>query len=500
MWYDDIIYKDSATASRWNQEIDEWRNKYLGHHVKQTINKLTIEDYDKLYAEAIRNGAVDVPVGRDDVCIAMGGSTEEFQKTLFQSSDGNLNFIASCKCGQYRGNFYIGQICPHCKTEVRTAFADEINSHAWVTIPDSLPPFLHPAAYRILDKWIGAAKRKSKSSILDAIMDVGVDLPEPYLSAFGRGGMWYFYDNFRDIINFIAAQHKGVRAKDNVDIERFLKTYGAPTDADHPYGRLFTRHIPILDQSLHILTHSGTMTYDDESSKYILKVCVELSNTIYTQRHQPARNRHYLEQHVFGTYKSWIDYTNEIIKGKIQGKRGFIRKNILGARVHASARGVIAPITHTHMADEVELPWRMIVGLFKLEIINRLNKKFGLDNNTALDYWTQAQVGWNPDEPDPIIRKRVGDKVSAVLECVKELHRECPFKGFPIILGRNPTLRHGAIQLFFTKHFKTDPTDDTIGMSPYAISAPNADQSVFHGSFIIHYCFRHILPRCMSPI
>ena len=42
-------------------------------------------------------------------------------------------------------------------------------------------------------------------------------------------------------------------------------------------------------------------------------------------------------------------------------------------------------------------------------------------------------------------------------------------------MGRNPTLRHCAIQLFFCRHYKTDQTDDTIGMTPRAIKAPNAD-------------------------
>ena len=31
-----------------------------------------------------------------------------------------------------------------------------------------------------------------------------------------------------------------------------------------------------------------------------------------------------------------------------------------------------------------------------------------------------------------------------------------------------------AVQLFFAVHVKTDPNDDTIGLTPYSISAPNA--------------------------
>lgn len=432
--YQEIFFKDKATAEEFMPRIMEWRDKYLGKKVVQTVNMLPIIDYDSLYEQNRKTNAVDVPVGRDDVCIAMGGSDDEIKKILFQSSDGNLNFIASCKCGQYRGNFYIGQTCPKCKTVVRTAFAGELNIHSWITVPDFLPPFLHPAAYRILDKWIGAAKRKV--SILDSILNVGADLPEPYASAFGRGGMWYFYENFDDIIRFIAAQKRGVKNRNNEEIFEFLRTYGSPTDPQHPHGRLFCRHIPILNQSLHILTHSGSMTYNDDSSDYILKTCIELSNTIYTIRHQPATNKYRIEQRIFDTYKSWIDYSNSVINDKIEGKTGFIRKYILGARLHASARGVIVPITRTHMADEVELPWRMVVGLFKLEILNRMIKKYGFDSNTALDYWTQSQVGLCKDETDPAVIKRVTDKINTVKECLAELHQECPWKGFPIIMGK----------------------------------------------------------------
>jgi hypothetical protein len=41
-------------------------------------------------------------------------------------------------------------------------------------------------------------------------------------------------------------------------------------------------------------------------------------------------------------------------------------------------------------------------------------------------------------------------------------------------MGRNPTLRLGAVQLFLAK-FKTNIYDDTVGMSPFSLSAPNAD-------------------------
>ena len=441
--YQEIFFRDPATAKEFMPKIMAWREQYLGHQTVQTVNSLPLIDYDKLYEENRQSGAVDVPVGRDDIGVAMGGSIDEIKKTLFQSSDGNLNFIASCKCGQYKGNFYIGQICPKCKTEVRTAFADEINIHSWISIPENLPPFLHPAAYRILDNWIGAAKRRI--SLLDSILDVNTDLPEPYAHVFGRGGMQFFYDNFDDIIKFIASQKRGIKGKNNAEIFEFLEKYGKPTDAAHPHGMLFTRHIPILNQSLHILTHSGSITFNDTSSTYILQTCLEMHNLIQQMKHHPSLSNNMKEQHIYATYKSWMQYSDSIITDKIEGKCGFIRKYILGPRFHESARGVIVPITRTHMADELELPWRMVVGLFKLEIINRMIKKYGFDSNTALDYWTQSQVGLNPEETDPVVIQRVTNKISTVHECLNELQAECPWKGFPIIMGRNPWPKCGSI-------------------------------------------------------
>ena len=463
MWYD-CIFKDQQTADLWNPRIQAFRDKYYGKEVVQVVNKLDLIDFDRLYEENKLQGAVLVPCGHDDETVAVGGSVNIIKKILFQSSDGNLNFIASCNCGHLRGNYNIGQTCPICKTKVQTVFADKINIHAWLEIPESLPGFLHPAAYRVLDKWMGTVKRRA--SLLDTLLNAELPLPPEYQGKLGQG-MWYFERNFDDIIRFIMSTKRGAaKAKDNAEIAAYIEANR---------NILFVRHIPILDQSLHILTHSGSMTYNDTASDYILKTCVELGNTVYQQRHQPAMNMKLREQHVYSTYKSWFEYTESIIKDKLIEKTGFIRKFIHGSRCHHTARAVIVPITSRHMGDEVELPWRMIVGLMKLEIINRLKLKYGLDPNTAILYWQQAQTGYDEEGPLTQSKELVMRIIADVKQCLEELLAESPFKGFPILMGRNPTLRHGALQLFFAKHNKTDMSDDTVGMSPMSISAPNAD-------------------------
>ena len=462
-WYEPLIFKDEQTANHWVPLLKAWRSQYLGTKVTQVVNKFEVLDFDKLFEESRAKGAMLLPCGADNDSVAMGGSVDDIIERIFMSSDGGINFVASCDCGHLKGNPNIGLTCPICKSKVHTLFADEIAIRAWLEIPEPFPPFLQPVVYRVLDKWIGAAKRKV--SILDSILNIDADVPPPLNNMFTRGGMTFFYKNFWDIINYIASKHKGQKAAGDADIFRFLERYK---------DRLFTRHIPILNQSLHVITTSGSMRYDDTSSGHILQTCLEIHDMIQQHLHHPVKSESTREQRAFTAFKSWMNYTDSIIKDKIQGKKGFARKNILGARVHCSGRGVIVPITKPHMADELELPWKMAVGMYKLEILNLLHKKFGLNHPTAMAYWTQALIPPSEDEKDESVKQETLNMTHMVQLCLQDLLDQCPYKGLPVTMGRNPTLRLGAVQLFLAK-FKTNIYDDTVGMSPFSLSAPNAD-------------------------
>ena len=460
-WYESI-FKSKEVAEKWIPILEQARDQYYGHRVVQTVSSLPLLNFDKKFEENQAIGAKLVPIGHD----SDGDDVDEMKKILFQDSDGSLTFVAQCKCGYLRGNYHLGDMCPKCHTKVETSFSNEINIKAWIELPDALPPFMHPVVYRVLSNWMG--KVKGKAELIDTIMNINADLNEDLQRAGIGQGMWYFSqpENFWHIIEYIASTHKGQKAASNEIVFKFLEKYK---------DCIWVRHVPILNQSLHILTHSGTMTYNDKSSEYIFEACVKLNEVVKQIRHQPKLNRNYADQQIYDVYKSWVEYTNSIIKDKIISKSGFVRKNILGTRLHWTARGVIVPITSRHWADEIELPWRIIVGLYKLEIINKLKLNYGFDVNTAIRYWQQAQTGIKEDMTEGREKEHVLECIHYVKTCLDQLLAECPFKGFPIIMGRNPTLRQGALQLFFCRHYKTDQTDDTVGMSPFAITAPNAD-------------------------
>ena len=60
---------------------------------------------------------------------------------------------------------------------------------------------------------------------------------------------------------------------------------------------------------------------------------------------------------------------------------------------------------------------------------------------------------------------------------VQELIDETPDKGIYVLLNRNPTLLSGSIIRLKITKFKTNPSDNTIGLSILAVKSLNCDQS-----------------------
>ena len=406
-----FIYKSEELARKWIPIIEAARKKNTPKGgYKQSVSKLMLMDYDQIFA--LEPEPQIIPAGfenseGDEITL------DDIKKQMFQMSNGDLNFVAQCECGALRGNYHLNSTCPKCGTKVRSAFADEVDFGGWLEIPNEPPPFLHPVVYRSLKKWMGKLF-KQNIYLIDAILNPEIDLPEEYSGVLGRGmGYLATGTNLIDTINYVANVKKGQKTEDYKKILEMIEEY--------KYC-LFVRHIPILNQSLHVMTQTGTMTYNDESSEFIFSTYLELSATIYAQRHRPDIKPEYLQLRVWNIYSSWMQYVDSIIDPKISGKTGFIRKNMLGARMHASARAVIAPITRNHEADEIEIPWRMICGVMKMEILNILENRYGKDINEAITMWCNSLVTYD----------------SVIDSCLRTLHEECPFKGFPFLMGRNP--------------------------------------------------------------
>ena len=410
------------------------------------LKLLPLLDFDALFLSD--PDSTVVPCGADSLISTK--QAEEFMSSLFKEDNGDLNFVSSCSCGALSSNALEGKICSKCKTEVTSSFAGKLKFKAWLEIPEFMPPIPHPVIYRVFKKWMGPYKGRA---VLDILLDATVELPDPMKALGIETGLHSFYDNFDKIVQFMLTEYKplttpaGKRRSKNI-----------PEMVSMYRKQCFVRYIPVLNQALHLINRSGSMTFTDIPSTHIIKTMVEISNSTYTQSHTP-RPHLYLEQHMHSMYYSYLEYVSSVMTTKLIKKPGFIRKCVLGSRCHFSFRGVIVPIPEDHRLDELYIPWRVGVSSLKLEIINLLINRYKITPKAAMDKVYRAHNNYDADIDD----------------IMKVLIEECPYPGLPTLFGRNPTLNHGSIQLFYVTKIKSCVHDNTISMSPLVLSAPNAD-------------------------
>ena len=407
------------------------------------LASLELVDYDNLFYND--PDAYVVQYANDSVLVK--DQMSKNKQLFFQDGTKDLTNIASCECGHISGNYMIGSTCPYCKTKVKTNFAEELKFRRWLEIPDFLPPVLHPGAYRVLEAWLGP-----KSGILTGLLDTNQKLPAEFQGVFGQG-FEYFYNNFDNIINYFCTQCRKFTSPANRDKTKSVLMFIAKYRS-----RMFIRHIPALNSSLHLSTQSGTIMYSDDVVSYIIQAKLGLCHLVYVY-FNGTYNKSYINERMFAIYNSFLDYTAAILNKKLLKKPGFIRKQLLGARLFCSARAVIVPIADIHNFDEIYIPWNMAVRELELEIINVLMNRRHMTGPQAEDMYCKALAQYVPD----------------IYDIICTLIEECPYKGLPVLMGRNPSLRIGAIFLLFATKVKQEYEDSTVSISALASAAPNYD-------------------------
>lgn len=370
--------------------------------------QLRMIDYDKLFYSD--GSATVIPCG--SLTLGSKNHVEETRQLFFQNDSNNLSHISSCECGNLVGNFYEGVTCKICKTKVKTNFAKDIKFRSWLEIPEFAPPILHPVAYSIISRWLGTAKREL---LLDLLLNVDSELPADLKGILGQGHV-YFYTNFDDIMRFFLNEYSkknpGIK-KRSQDMLEFFQVYRQ---------QMFIRHIPILNQSLHLMTSSGSMMYSDDTVQHIIKAKIELSSMVDIYNNGNFNDK-FVNQRMWEVHKAFTEYTRSILNDKLLQKPGHIRRNVIAARMHCTARGVIVPLNGIACPDEIFVPWRIGVSALSLELINLLMNRHGHTMPSAKVKVDKALYTYDPE-------------IEALF---KVLIAECRYKGLPVLMGRNPS-------------------------------------------------------------
>lgn len=371
------------------------------------LSRLGVLDFEKTFQE---DPSAKILNCYNTMALTPTGA-DAYIKEIFQDGSSEISFVATCECGHISGNFYIGTACPICKKVVSSGFTSKLAYRYWIEIPEIMPPVPHPIVYKVLSNWLGTSVKRNWT--MATLLDINAKRPENDDGILGQG-FEYFYNNFDDIIRYFLEQRSKMTdgKKRSRNIAEFI--------AENRH-KCFTRHLPILNQSMHVIINSNNRRTSDISAQYVLKAFSDLCTAVYSYE-KLTNGSSFLNDQLYQVYMTMVEYTDRVISNKLEGKDGLFRGSILGSRLHCTFRAVIVPNVKDHMGDELYVPWKVGVSCLKLEIINLLINRFNYELPDALELHSKSLVSYN----------ELIDKI------IRTLIDECPFKGLPVLFGRNP--------------------------------------------------------------
>ena len=374
-------------------------------------------------------------------------SVEDIIDVLCDISNNQSDSVASCECGELLGNYYKGTICRFCKTECQINLFGEIRNDSWLAVPMSIKGVLNPQVFRVLDFWIGNTKKRQ--SILKLILNMRAPI-EPIVNTPFYSGMGFnwFYDNFDTVINTFLYNHQ-TKAKKKLapTISAFLQ---------QSQDAIWCHYLPILSKFIQPITKmNDNVRYADKDIRELMKAIFTLRSVLIAEQTMKFTNDH-IDRNFFKIYSSFLEYLDNILTTKLPRKEGMFRKHVFGSRSHCSARSVATPITNPHDSDEVYIPWKIGVTMYRYHIMSLLEKQYDIPYIQGYNRIMNA-VNIYDYTIDKIMQHIVSN--CGFTDTNGIFHK---LKGLPILVNRNPSLRLGSIQLMYVVRIKPglkyDPT------------------------------------------
>lgn len=385
---------------------------------------------------------------------------EQLNQRLYNKYEGDsLNVLPSCDCGELQGGYNVGITCTICNTVCMPNMDKPLESMIWFQAPPGVRALINPAAWIILAK----AMTTSGFNLLEWFCNPLYKAPnrptnqlalclrklETYMerSSISRG-LNSFYDNFDQLMTFAFG------------LKYLIKTGGPRRDdlqrwIDQNRNKLFSQYLPMPSKVGFVVESTGAGIFVDKTITLAidaLRTIISIENSTMPLSSAKKQLR------VVQSIAKLAEYYTSFINDSLGKKPGIFRRHVFGGRTHFSARAVITSISDNHAYDELHIPWSLALQLLRVHLVNKLLKR-----------------GYTPVQLEYMFVEFALRYHPVFDELFQELIREAPRKGIPVTFGRNPTLARGSIQLFFVTKVKTDPTDNTIGISVMCLKGPNAD-------------------------
>lgn len=345
--------------------------------------------------------------------------------------------LYACRCGKYSGKYYAGKFCDCCNTPVEEK-ESAVERIGWIDLGERyiLNYTFHGFFETICGpKVLRAIIRYDDGSncLTEDLIENSYQKENPY---HGKG-IRFLKENTIEVLEYFATDAKK---------KRYLEYIKANMSS------VWTNKIPVLSISLRpaVIT-DGTMKFDILNRFYIsiLKELKIINNTLGEDMPlvtEPALAR--LQYDFLELCKHVVDV--------LHGKNGWIRSNMIGVRINFSARNVIVPNDSKYVMDEVVLPYRTCLELYKYELINMIKQLKNLTFAEAERVWWSATLKFDKTVY-ALMKKAITDYNVRVL------------------INRNPTINYGSILCCRVADIKKDFDDQCMGISLLVLPLLAAD-------------------------
>lgn len=408
---------------------------------------LEVVDHDERFYALTKE-----PVIANYVDVKTEQARDALKRQLYTCYEGDsLNVVPHCKSGCTSGSDKIGMTCSKCGTTVMSQLERPLESTIWIETPRKVEALINPVAWTILS---------------NAMTTSGFNLLE-----------WFTNPNYvtyanppkklykLEALNIPRGYNEFIRNFDNImadvtSIKGLVKVYGPDRDdlsvwINQNRKKLFPQHLPLPSEMGFVIESTSSSIFLDKT----ITLALDAFWTIVSiENGMRPLSPHWRQVRTVKAMSKLAEYYYTFAAKMLGGKPGMVRKHLVGGSAHFTARGVITSIWEPHRYDQLKLPWSMALQLLRLHLMNKLIKR-----------------NYSPAQMAELFRDSSLSYHPLLDELFKEIIAEGLDNSISASFGRNPTLARGSIQYLPIGQIKTDPLDNTIGISELCLRGANAD-------------------------
>lgn len=279
-----------------------------------------------------------------------------------------VSMLPKCRCGDLRGEHYVGMICEACNTPVEQTIKDDIKSMLWFRKPSGVDALIVPHVMLMLQhrfnkkgcnimKWLidKSYVPQSRPAILTKMIADGIPR-----------GLNNFIREFDSIFHYLMRSgefdskshlHKTMKdmvgIPDDVDaLEYFVR--------DHR-NKIFCDYIPLINRALLVVESNDLGRFVE---KHVLDVHNIMNTMLSIDRDYHDKSPQVIENRTAKILIMLCEYYENYIAINLRPKAGTYRKHVYGSRGNYSFRAVITSHDRLCKYNEIHIPWGVGVTVF----------------------------------------------------------------------------------------------------------------------------------------